>query len=196
MKELNPEPIVASLNGRDVDYVVIGMFAAGLANRELPPTADIDFTPSRTKANLDRLSNALRDLDARIRVHGIDDGLPFAHDGASLASGGIWNLVCTYGEFDLSFVPSGTNGYDDLITNSERRVIGNELVPVADLAVVVRSNTAAGRPKDLAVLPLLADTLESLADHPPAYVGLRPLAEHLGSHRSEYRPTRLLDPGH
>ena len=32
MKELNPEPIVASLNGRDVDYVVIGMFAAGLAS--------------------------------------------------------------------------------------------------------------------------------------------------------------------
>lgn len=193
MNELDPEPIVAALNARDVDYVVIGMFAAGVADRELPPTADIDFTPSATRENLDRLSDALRDLDARIRVSGIDDGLAFAHNGASLAGGRTWNLVCAHGEFDLSFVPSGTTGYDDLVTHAERRVIGGELVPIADLADVVRSKTAAGRPKDLAVLPLLADALASLTDHPPAYVGLRPLAEHLGSNRDAYPSTPLLD---
>jgi hypothetical protein len=115
MPSLDPEPIVAALNARDVDYVVIGMFAANMADRELPPTYDIDFTPSATRENLDRLSDALRDLDARIRVDGMDEGLPFAHNGASLAGGGIWNLVCPHGEFDLSFIPSGTDGYPDLI---------------------------------------------------------------------------------
>jgi hypothetical protein len=46
-----------------------------------------------------------------------------------------------FGEFDLSFIPSGTAGYDDLIVHAERRVIGCELVPIADLADVVRSKT-------------------------------------------------------
>jgi hypothetical protein len=32
MNELDPEPIVAALNARDVDYVVIGMFAAGISD--------------------------------------------------------------------------------------------------------------------------------------------------------------------
>jgi hypothetical protein len=193
VSNLDPEPIVAALNARDVDYVVIGMFAAGISDPRLPPTYDIDFTPSVNRENLDRLSDALRDLDARIRVEGIEEGLPFSHSGESLARGGIWNLVCPHGEFDLAFTPSGTAGYDDLVQHSERRVIGSELVPVADLADVVRSKTAAGRPKDFLVLPLLADSLDRLAEYSPSYVGLRPLASHLGSHRSEYRSTPLLD---
>jgi hypothetical protein len=193
MPSLDPEPIVAALNARDVDYVVIGMFAANMADRELPPTYDIDFTPSATRENLDRLSDALRDLDARIRVDGMDEGLPFAHNGASLAGGGIWNLVCPHGEFDLSFIPSGTDGYPDLIQHAERRVIGAELVPIADLADVVRSKTAAGRAKDFAVLPLLADTLDHLSEHPPSYIRLRPLAAHLAENHGAYKPSPLLD---
>jgi hypothetical protein len=193
MSELNPETIIAALNANEVAYVVIGMFAAGISDPLLPPTYDIDFTPAVNRENLDRLSSALRDLDARIRVQGIPEGLPFAHSGASLAAGGIWNLVCPHGEFDLAFTPSGTDGYTDLVQHSERRVIGAELAPIADLADVVRSKTAAGRPKDFLILPLLVESLDNLAEHSPVYVALQPLAEHLGSHREKYKPSLLLD---
>ncbi|HEY5000996.1 MAG TPA: hypothetical protein VII15_04075, partial [Candidatus Cryosericum sp.] len=34
----------------------------------------------------------------RIRTEGIPDGLPFSHDAASLATVGVWNLTCKFGE--------------------------------------------------------------------------------------------------
>jgi hypothetical protein len=37
--------------------------------------------------------------------------------------------------------------------------VGDERLLVADLADVIRSKRAAGRPKDRAVLPILRDTL-------------------------------------
>jgi hypothetical protein len=38
-------------------------------------------------------------------------------------------------------------------------VVGHEMLTVASLADVIKSKTAAGRPKDKAVLPILRDTL-------------------------------------
>lgn len=68
----------------------------------------------------------------------------------------MWNLVCPLGEFDISFFPAGFDrGYRQLARRAHLvRVAGVE-VAVADLADVIRSKEAAGRPKDLRVLPLL-----------------------------------------
>jgi hypothetical protein len=187
-----PEKIIAALNAHHVDYVVIGMFAAGVTNPNLPPTTDIDVTPSALHGNLERLSTALRSIDARIRVEGIDDGLAFSHSGASLAAARFWNLTCEHGEFDLSFTPSGTDGYPDLITHAERRVIGAELAPIADLADIIRSKEAADRPKDHRVLPLLQDALTQNEQHPATYVLLRSLANHLNANPTKYRDSALL----
>ncbi len=101
---------MAAFNRHGVRYVSIGAFAALQQGAILPPTHDIDFTPAAGRANLDRLSAALRDLGARIRTHAVSGGLEFDHNGESLARAGIWNLVCSYGEFDLSFRPSGWSG--------------------------------------------------------------------------------------
>ena len=60
--------------------------------------------------NLTRLSKALKELGARIRTDAVDEGLPFDHDGRSLAASSVWNLICPYGEFDISFLPSGIAG--------------------------------------------------------------------------------------
>src|SRR5665811_2158008 len=111
----DPLKIVQALNHRGVEYVVIGGYAGELHAAAVPPTRDIDFTPRATAENLSRLSQVLTDLDARIRTEGIPDGLPFSHDGASLAAVGVWNLTCTFGELDISFKPSGTDGYEDLV---------------------------------------------------------------------------------
>jgi len=79
---VSPEPapfehLLEVLNRHRVRYVVIGAFAAIAQGAPLGATYDIDFTPSRTAENLTRLSSALSELDARIRVAEIPEGLAF-----------------------------------------------------------------------------------------------------------------------
>ena len=157
--QFDPLKIVQALNHRGVEYVVIGGYAGELHAAAVPPTRDIDFTPRATAENLSRLSQAFTDLGARIRTAGIPDGLPFSHDAASLAAVGVWNLTCKFGEFDISFKPSGTDGYDDLVRAALRVDIRGEQMPVASLEDIIRSKEAAGRPKDFTALPALQERL-------------------------------------
>lgn len=152
--------ILETLERHEVRFVLIG----GLATIHWGspfPTEDVDITPERVTANLDRLSAALTELDARIRTSSEPDGLPFSHTGASLADAGVWNLTTLHGDLDISFVPNGTRGYDDLVRDaSVERLYGVE-VRVASLADVIRSKQAANRPKDQRVLPTLREILAS-----------------------------------
>ena len=157
MKEsLNAAAIVDVLNRHGVRYVVIGAFAAIAQQAPIPATRDIDLTPDSSLENLTRLSAALKELGARIRTGAVDGGLPFDHDAGSLATSSVWNLICHYGEFDISFVPSGIpGGYDELVVKAHRMRVDTVDVLVADLGDVIRSKEAAGRPKDIQVLPIL-----------------------------------------
>jgi hypothetical protein len=148
--------IVSALNRHGVRYVVIGAFAAIAQQAPIAATRDIDFTPDDGPDNLRRLSKALRELDARVRTDSVSGGIPFDHDGASLRRAAMWNLICRYGEFDISFRPSGfEGGYKQLAARAHRVVVDGVEVTVADLDDVIRSKEAAGRPKDLQVLPAL-----------------------------------------
>ena len=154
--ELNAAAIVAALNRHQVRYVVIGAFAAIAQQAPIPATRDIDLTPDASPENLDRLSQALRQLGARIRTDEVPEGLPFSHDATSLGAAEIWNLICADGEFGISFHPSGfAGGYAQLVVHAHRLRVGEVEVVVADLADVIRSKESAGRPKDLRVLPML-----------------------------------------
>jgi hypothetical protein len=155
----DPLKIVQALNHRGVEYVVIGGYAGQLHAAAVPPTRDIDFTPRTTAENLSRLSQALTDLDARIRTEGTPEGLPFSHDAESLANVGIWNLTCKFGELDISLKPSGTDGYEDLVRTAIRVNTRSEQMHVASLADIIRSKEAAGRPKDFRALPALQERL-------------------------------------
>jgi hypothetical protein len=153
---LNAAAIVDVLNRHQVKFVVIGAFAAIAQHAPIPVTRDIDLTPDSSLENLTRLSAALKELRARIRTDAVDEGLPFDHDGRSLAASSVWNLICPYGEFDISFAPSGiAGGYEELAVKAHRMRIDAVDVMVADLSDVIRSKEAAGRPKDLQVLPIL-----------------------------------------
>jgi hypothetical protein len=158
--ELDAESIVATLNKYGVKYVVIGAFAAQLQGAPIPRTRDIDVTPASDSANLKRLSAALHELGARVRIAHDPQGLPFEHDGPSLGRSRAWNLTSPHGEFDISFVPTGTEGYDDLARNALVIESHGEPVPVADLYDVIRSKEAAGRPKDIVHLPILIQTAQ------------------------------------
>lgn len=154
--DLDAAAIVSVLERHGVQYVVIGAFAAIAQQAPIAPTRDIDFTLNETTANLRRLSAALDELDARIRTDSVEGGLPFDHDAKSLGRAAAWNLICRHGEFDISFRPSGIDGgYAELASHAHRMIIQGVELLVADLEDVIRSKEAAGRPKDLRVLPAL-----------------------------------------
>lgn len=152
---LDAEAIIAVLNAHSVEYVVIGAFAAQAFGAPVPPTLDIDFTPASSPENLERLASALGELGARLRVADTPDGVPFDPAPQLLARMAMLNLTCRAGDFDLAFHPSGTGGYEDLTKRAVTVRVGVTETRVADLADVIRSKRAAGRPKDLRVLPSL-----------------------------------------
>jgi hypothetical protein len=156
----DPLPILRTLAQNEVDFVVIGGYAAAL--HESPfVTSDVDITPDRSAANLDRLSRALDMLDARVRSAEHPRGLPFGHTGASLGVAGVWNLTTTHGDLDISFVPNGTEGYADLARDSDLITVHGVEIRIASLADIIRSKQAANRPKDQRVLPTLREILAS-----------------------------------
>jgi hypothetical protein len=162
-RDLDIAAIIETLNRHGVIYVVVGGVAAQVwamsVGVNIPPTTDIDVTPARDTENLDRLSAALDELAARVRTETESDGLPFAHDGASLARADTWNLICPAGPFDVTLRPSGTEGYDDLARRARVVTVNGVDTPLADLADVVRSKRAADRRKDVEVLPALEEAL-------------------------------------
>src|ERR1700686_2013763 len=148
--DLDAAAIVAAFNQHGVRYVIIGAFAAIAQQAPIAPTRDIDFTPDENPANLERLSAARKQLDARVRTESVAACIPFDHSAASLRRAAMWNLICRYGEFDISFRPSGfEGGYSQLIVRAHRLVVDGVEVSVADLDDVIRSKEAAGRPKDV-----------------------------------------------
>lgn len=154
MTGLQAEKILAVLNEHGVHYVLIGGLAAAL-HGSVTPTFDVDITPEMTRDNLARLSAALDELDARVRVEGVPGGLQFSHDATSLAGITTLNLVTRHGDLDIASQPAGVPRYEDWAAKATEIVVLGVAVPVADLDDVVASKEAAGRDKDRAQLPAL-----------------------------------------
>ena len=162
--EPDPLEILRVLERHGVRYVLIGAAAARIAGAPVV-TEDIDVTPATDQANLERLADALRELDARLRSPE-PQGVPFPIDTDMLTSAELWTLTTSAGDLDVCFTPSGTRGYEDLRREASRERLGRGLtVNVASLRDVIRSKEAAGRAKDLAQLPLLRQTLEQIREH-------------------------------
>jgi hypothetical protein len=160
---LRAEEIIAILGRHQVRYVVIGGLAAVLHGSPII-TADADICPARDKENLRRLADALRDLQARLRVAGQPEGVAFPYDEVFLANVQVLNLTTPYGDLDLSYIPSGTGGYDDLVRDASKISIGSLQVHVASLEDIIRSKEVANREKDRAAVPILRLHLKILRE--------------------------------
>jgi hypothetical protein len=139
--------LFTTLARHQVAYVLIGALAARLQG--FPRlTADADITPAREPENLERLAAALSELNARVYTEAVPEGLAFDCSVPMLERGEMWNLVTDAGRLDIAFVPSGTEGFEDLVGDAVRfDVYGVELL-VASLNDIVRSKEAADRPQD------------------------------------------------
>lgn len=161
------EPVLAVLERHNVEFVVVGGYAARL-HGAARPTSDVDVTPRTTRDNLDRLASALRELGARIRSDTNPEGFRFDVSGESLAGVRMLNLQTDHGDLDLAIRPAAfENGYDDLIDRSTEHTVGRLQVRIAALDDVIKSKETAARLKDLQALP----ELYRLAGN-PAPVGL------------------------
>ena len=164
---MSPDPkdlynIAAALVRRGVDFVAIGGWAAEAQGYNLGyVTQDIDFTPERDRGNLDRLSAALKDLNAAVRFE--EEAFAFDHIGDTFETGMVWNLVCDFGKFDLSFDPTAMGGYDGLINTAQPVTVIVDGEPVivmcADIEDIIRSKKTVNREKDRLSVPHLEEQL-------------------------------------
>lgn len=161
MSRFQPRLVVDTLNRHGVRYVLIGGVAATLHGSPLR-TGDTDVCPDTRADNLEKLAVALRALRARIRTEGVEGGLPFSCDAAFLSRVALLNLETDAGDLDVSFVPSGTGGYDDLVAHVARFDLDGVVAPTAALLDIIRSKTAANRPKDQTSLPVLDELARKL----------------------------------
>lgn len=167
--------IAAVLLQHRARFVVIGGFAIEAQYPHLDyHTQDIDFTPEASVSNLERVSQALYELDAQVRSG--SDSFPFNHTGESLRAAAVWNLSCDYGVFDLSLKPTSMGGYHQIMATSQLVpvTIGSDTieVPCASLAAITASKEALQRDKDQMILPLLYDQLQTELDLDAADPGL------------------------
>lgn len=148
------DQLLAVLDRHGVEYVLIGGYAATVHGARRP-TQDVDITPAVTQENLSRLTAALRELRAGIRVDDMPEGLPFDTSAEALRGIRTLNLRTAYGDIDLTFEPDGTRGFDDLAATATARQVDGMVVRVAALDDIIRSKEAAGRAKDEDALPEL-----------------------------------------
>ncbi len=159
MNAFDPERILQVLSKHRVRYVLVGATAARLQGFPRV-TADADISPARDADNLQRLSAALQELDARIFTESIPEGLPFSCDATTLSRSDLWNLVTDAGRLDLVFKPAGTEGYEDLARSAIRYEVFGVRVDAASLQDILRSKLAANRPQDQQDAAVLKEMLK------------------------------------
>jgi hypothetical protein len=161
MSALQADEMFACLDRHGVRYVLIGGLAAVLHGSPLP-TLDVDICPSPEKPNLERLAAALQEMDARLRTPDTPEGVRFPCEAGFLGNVQLLNLVTRFGDLDLAFRPSGTEGFSDLSRGAVAVNVRGLTVAVAALEDVIRSKEAANRPKDQRTLPVLRQLQEEI----------------------------------
>src|SRR5262249_49509596 len=94
----------------------------------------------------------LRDLPAN---------LPFVWDTATLRNGTVFTLATDLGPIDLLAEVAGLGDFADVDASSISVEGFGRTVRTLDLASLIKAKRAAGRQKDLLVLPELESLLES-----------------------------------
>jgi hypothetical protein len=136
--------LVARLLARHTfDAVLIGNAAAALRGAPVT-TLDLDFMYRRTPAAERKLRAMARELEATILTpyYPVSDLLRIVRDNAAV-------------QLDFMAKVHGIRRYGSLQARATPMRFGEHTLLVATLDDVIRSKTAAARPQDLAVLPVL-----------------------------------------
>lgn len=146
------ETLLTALCETNVAFVVVGGMAA-VAQGSAYVTADLDICYERQPVNCERISLALRPFRPRLR--GVPEDLPFVLDAATLRAGLNFTLITDAGDIDLLGEVAGLGGYEAVKRYAEDVELYQYRVWVLTLEGLILSKQAAGRPKDLRLLPEL-----------------------------------------
>jgi hypothetical protein len=149
---MNARPILATLARalaeHGLEAVLIGNAAAALQGAPVT-TLDFDFLFRKTPRNLRKLKAVAKSLGAVVLrpYYPASDLFRVVRDEDSLQA-------------DFMSVIHGGKSFASIRSRALRMSFGGRPLLVADLADVIRSKRAAGRPRDRAVLEVLEKTLD------------------------------------
>jgi hypothetical protein len=149
---------VQALVDEGVEFVIIGGWCAILHGSSYM-TKDLDICYSRTQENLNRLAKALAPHHPRLRD--LPEGLPFVWDEVTLRNGTVFTLTTDLGIIDLLAEVAGIGDFGEVKVRSVFVRAFDRGVWTLDLAALIQAKRAAGREKDLRLLPELESLLEA-----------------------------------
>ena len=147
------------LSESDVQFILVGGLAAVLNGAPIQ-TYDVDLVYSREPANIDRLLAVLQSIDAIFRIQPERRLRPTV---SHLAGRGHLNLLTRYGPLDLLAFIGQDLGFPDLLPHTNEISIGEGMrVRVLDLETLISIKEQLATEKDLAMLPILRQTLREI----------------------------------
>ncbi len=155
----DPLQILKTLEHHGVKFVIIGGIAGRLWG-STTVTNDLDLCYARDADNMKALAAALREL--KVKLRGADRDLPFVVDARTLKAGDAFTFTTSAGNLDILGTPAGSSGYESLARTATRMDVGAVTVLVAALEDLILMKRAAGRPKDLIEVEILAAVREEI----------------------------------
>ena len=150
--------ILRLLAENDVEFIVVGM-AAGILHGAPVTTVDLDLVHRRRPENVQRLLRVLSELDATYR----HDPRGLRPAESHLVGPGHQLLATRLGDLDCLGTIDQDRGYEELLGQTvEMKLTGGRVVRVLSLPALIEAKERSGRPKDLAVLPVLRATLDEV----------------------------------
>ncbi len=139
---------------RDVEFILVGGVAAAVQGAPIV-TQDVDILYRLDPANLIRLEAALQTLNAVTR----DDPRRLRFAVSHLATKSRKLAITDAGAIDILGSINDGLIFEDILPHTERMEFEGLVVSVLRLDKLVELKRALGRPKDLAILPVLEATL-------------------------------------
>ena len=137
--------LATSLQRVNLEAIVVGN-TASILNDAPVLTQDVDLLIRGTPRNHQKLKLLVADLGGSM--------IPIADKTR--------RIFGTYVPIDILFdkIAGAGNSFTSIRSRAHPEVVGTGILTVASLADIIKSKKAAGRPKDLAVLPILEATLK------------------------------------
>lgn len=150
--------ILRLLATAEVEFIVVGM-TAGILQGAPVTTLDLDIVHRRSPENVARLLRVLATIDAIYR----HDPRKLHPQESHLIGPGHQLLTTSHGDLDcLGTIGEGV-GYEALLDRTVNLSLASGLtIRVLSLPALIEAKRRAGRPKDLAALPLLLATLDEV----------------------------------
>lgn len=154
MKSARFASILQLLAENEVELIIVGMLAGVLQGAPLT-TGDVDILHRRTPDNVKRLLRALREIDAVYR----HDPRRLPPNESHLMGSGHQLLESKFGDIDCLGTIDDGKCFEDFIQCAVPMSIGGGgTLLVLDLDTLIDVKRRAGRPKDIAALPVLEAT--------------------------------------